>query len=150
MELGILFMLAVSSLATYGILLAGFRFPIIFLCMVYILNILTKNATPMKFILLMVVFFEVKNFSRFFLTKRALKYNTYIKKKTLYFNLPSQVRHFVHIAVNNNSSNINKEQCTQDLFKDRIIPVIPFDRNLIKSSCLNYTDKICKEKFIKS
>ena len=49
----------------------------------------------------------------------------------------------------NNSNNSNKEDFIQDLFKDRIAPVIPFDRNLIKGSCLNYTDKVSKAKFLK-
>jgi hypothetical protein len=44
---------------------------------------------------------------------------------------------------------MNKEEFIQDLFKDRIVPVIPFDRNLIKGSCLNYADKVSKAKFLK-
>ena len=59
---------------------------------------------------------------------------------------------FIHISQNKNNShnsNKNNEEYIKDLFKDRIAPVIPFDRNLIKGSCLNYTDKILKAKFLK-
>lgn len=45
MNLGIFYLLAVSSLATYGILLAGFSF--FFLPFIYILNLLLKD-TPKK------------------------------------------------------------------------------------------------------
>ena len=167
MELGILFTLAVSSLATYGILLAGFSF---FRSIIYILNLLIRN-TPNEFTLLLVyLYFRVctpgKNASgqgyvsnilkRFILTKTALNYNTYplqhfnisYYRKTLKDPESSQVRCF-NTTGDKNNSNINKEQCIQDLFKDRIAPVIPFDRNLIKGSCLNYADNICKAKFLK-
>lgn len=44
---------------------------------------------------------------------------------------------------------MNNEEYIQDLLKDRIAPVIPFDRKLIKGSCLNYTDRVSKAKFLK-
>lgn len=56
---------------------------------------------------------------------------------------------FIHTYQENNNSNKNNEEYIQDLFKDRIAPVIPFDRNLIKGSCLNFTDMVSKAKFLK-
>lgn len=57
---------------------------------------------------------------------------------------------FIHTSQDNiYNSDKNKEQYINDLFKDRVAPVIPFDRNLIKGSCLNNTDKISKAKFLK-
>lgn len=173
MELGILFMLAVSSLSTYGILLAGFSF--FFRSIIYILNLLIRNTCSANFIYtymklrnesrqpLVYLCFDVEKASgegassvsnikqKFIVTKTALNYNTY---RLQHFNMSrkkaaDQARCFIHTTGDNNNSNINKEQCIQDLFKDRIAPVIPFDRNLIKGSCLNYTDKICKAKFHK-
>jgi hypothetical protein len=130
-NLGILYMLAVSSLATYGILLAGFLFPA---------NILqTKNTQ-----------YYLSNTSKplFIITKRRVNYNTYPSE---YLNIS---KCFVHMVApqnknNCNNSNKNNEEYIKDLFKDRIAPVIPFDRNLIKGSCLNYADKILKAKFLK-
>jgi hypothetical protein len=34
------------------------------------------------------------------------------------------------------------------LYKDRNVPAIPFDKNLILASCLNFTNKIFKDKFL--
>lgn len=171
MELGILFMLAVSSLATYGILLAGFSnrqgFHF-FRSIIYILNLAIRNI-PNQFTLFVFPspsahmknakgqgYLSNKLKPRFIVTKTGLNYNTYPLQhfnisysskilKVLY----KAARCFIHTNGDKNNSNINKEQCIQDLFKDRIAPVIPFDRNLIKGSCLNYTDKICKAKFLK-
>lgn len=85
---------------------------------------------------------------------KVVSYNTYpsqnfnlsLYRKTL---VPesSKVRCFIHTLVDKNNSN-NKEEFINDLFKDRIAPVIPFDRKLIKGSCLNYKDKLSKAKFI--
>lgn len=130
-NLGILYMLAVSSLATYGILLAGFLFPA---------NTLqTKNTQ-----------YYLSNTSKpiFIITKKRVNYNTY---RSEYLNISKCFLHTVAPQNKNNSNNSNKnnEEYIKDLFKDRIAPVIPFDRNLIKGSCLNYTDKILKAKFLK-
>lgn len=138
MNLGIFYLLAVSSLATYGILLAGFP-----------------------------------NFSTYLHTKNNLKgypVRTYCTPRgtqssltSLYMKSTSFRTHlsvlslrelasrkcFIHTSQVNNKNNNNKEEYIQDLFKDRIAPVIPFDRNLIKGSCLNYTDKVSKAKFLK-
>ena len=68
----------------------------------------------------------------------------------LYTGVVGQIKCFIHTyQYNRNNSNMNKEEFIQDLFKDRIVPVIPFDRNLIKGSCLNYADKVSKAKFLK-
>ena len=127
-NLGILYMLAVSSLATYGILLAGFLFPA---------NILqTKNTQ---------YFFSSISKPISILTKRSVGYNKYSSE---YLNIS---RCFLHTYQNNSNmdkSNKNIEYI-KDLLKDRIAPVIPFDRDLIKGSCLNYTDKVLKAKFLK-
>lgn len=133
-NLGILYMLAVSSLATYGILLAGFLFPA---------NILqTKNTQ-----------YYLSNTSKpiFIITKRPVNYNhTYpIPEDKEYLNISKCFIHTSQNKNNSNNSNKNNEEYIKDLFKDRIAPVIPFDRNLIKGSCLNYTDKILKVKFLK-
>ena len=59
---------------------------------------------------------------------------------------------FIHTSqdkIDSNNNNKDKDEYIQDLFKDRIAPVIPFNRNLIKGSCLNYTDRISKAKFLK-
>lgn len=90
-----------------------------------------------------------------FMINKVVSYNTYpsqnfnlsLYRKTL---VPesSKVRCFIHTLVDKNNSN-NKEEFINDLFKDRIAPVIPLDRKLIKGSCLNYKDKLSKAKFIK-
>ena len=74
-----------------------------------------------------------------------VNYNTYPSQ---YFKIS---RCFIHTNKDKNNSNNsnNKDEFIQDLFKDRIAPVIPFDRDLIKGSCLNYTDKLSKAKFLK-
>ena len=128
-NLGILYMLAVSSLATYGILLAGFLFPA---------NILqTKNTQ-----------YYLSNTSKsiFIITKRPVNYKTYSSE---YLNISKSFPHTSQNKNNSNNSNKNNEEYIKDLFKDRIVPVIPFDRNLIKGSYLNYTDKILRAKFLK-
>lgn len=63
--------------------------------------------------------------------------------------LSPQRKCYIHTSQDSNNSNNNKEEYIQNLFKDRIAPVIPFDRSLIKGSCLNYTDKVSKAKFLK-
>ena len=128
-NLGILYMLAVSSLATYGILLAGFLFP------AFILQ--TKNTQ-----------YYLSNTSKpiFIITKRPVNSYTYSSE---YLNISKCFLHTSQNKNNSNNSNKNNEEYIKDLFKDRIAPVIPFDRNLIKGSCLNYTDKILKAKFLK-
>jgi hypothetical protein len=125
-NLGILYMLAVSSLATYGILLAGFLFPA---------NILqTKNTQ-----------YYLTSKSIFIITRRPVNYKTYPSE---YLNTSKSFPHTSQNKNNSNNSNKNNEEYIKDLFKDIIVPVIPFDRNLIKGSCLNYTDKILR-KFLK-
>ncbi len=100
---------------------------------------------------------------RFIVTKIPVNYNTYLSQ---YFNISSSKRTFevpkrsssllgicfIHTSqdkIDSNNSNKDKDEYIQDLFKDRIAPVIPFNRNLIKGSCLNYTDRISKAKFLK-
>lgn len=81
-SMGIYYMLAVSSLATYGILLAGFSFPV---------NVLqTKNTQ-----------YYLLNISKpiFIITKRPVNYNTYPSE---YFNI---FRFFFHSSPNKNNSN---------------------------------------------
>lgn len=116
-NIGILYMLAVSGLATYGILLAGFLFPAE--------NLHTKNTQ---------YYLSHKSKPRFIMTKIS--------------EYPNISRCFIHTNLHNNNSNKNNDEYIKDLLKDRIAPVIPFDRNLIKDSCLNYTDKILKAKFL--
>jgi hypothetical protein len=119
-------MLAVSSLATYGILLAGFFLP------VFNLHTNTNNTQD---------YLSHKSKSKF-----VLNFHIKISK------YPNLSRCFIHTNQhhnNNNNSNMNSEEYIQEIFKDRVAPVIPFDRNLIKDSCFNYTDKILKAKFLK-
>jgi NADH dehydrogenase/NUMOD1 domain/GIY-YIG catalytic domain len=123
-SLGIYYMLAVSSLATYGILLAGFFLPVF--------NLHTNNTQ---------YYLSHKSKSKF-----VLNFHIKISK------YPNLSRCFIHTNQhhnNNNNSNMNSEEYIQEIFKDRVAPVIPFDRNLIKDSCFNYTDKILKAKFLK-
>jgi hypothetical protein len=125
-SLGIYYMLAVSSLATYGILLAGFFLP------VFNLHTNTNNTQD---------YLSHKSKSKF-----VLNFHIKISK------YPNLSRCFIHTNQhhnNNNNSNMNSEEYIQEIFKDRVAPVIPFDRNLIKDSCFNYTDKILKAKFLK-
>ena len=185
MDLGIFYLLAVSSLATYGILMAGLKNFSTFLH--------TKNtqyeqpgrsySTPWIFTSLHLKYVSgqgyVSNISkpRFIVTKIPENYNTYLSQ---YFNISSSKRTFevpkrssslrspsligitlmrdgvgicfIHTSqdkIDSNNNNKDKDEYIQDLFKDRIAPVIPFNRNLIKGSCLNYTDRISKAKFLK-
>ncbi len=83
---------------------------------------------------------------RFIALQIPVNYNTYPSQ---YFKISRCFIHTNQDKNNSNNSNNNKEEYIQDLFKDRIAPVIPFDRDLIRGSCLNYTDKISKAKFLK-
>jgi hypothetical protein len=130
MELGILYMLAVSGLATYGILLAGF--PNHFFTY---LHLHTKNTKNTQY--------------------RMSKYpsqhfnNSGFINKTVKVSLARKC--FIHTGNNqSNNSNINKEQFVLDLFRDRTAPVIPFDRDLVKGSCSDYTNKISRTTFLKN
>jgi hypothetical protein len=148
-SLGIYYMLAVSSLATYGILLAGFPF--------FSTYLHTKNI-------------KIGHIGETYSTARGRSLRSLFMKSTSYrtrklsaCSLPfalytgvwtgdvGQRKCFIHTYQYNNSnkSNMNKEEFIQYLFKDRIAPVIPFDRNLIKGSCLNYADEAYKAKFLK-
>ena len=173
MDLGIFYILAVSSIATYGILMAGFSNSN------FSTFLHTKNtqygqpgrsySTPWIFTSLHMKYVSgqgyVSNISkpRFIVTKIPVNYNTYLSQ---YFNISSSKRTFevpkrsssllgicfIHTSqdkIDSNNSNKDKDEYIQDLFKDRIAPVIPFNRNLIKGSCLNYTDRISKAKFLK-
>ena len=152
-NLGILYMLAVSSLATYGILLAGFFFsPVSSLHTKY-----TQYGHPQSTAQGVFLSLDIKYVSRFGYLSNISKpifialqipvnYNTYPSQ---YFKISRCFIHTNQDNNNSNNSNNNKEEYIQDLFKDRIDPVIPFDRDLIRGYCLNYTDKIYKEKFIK-
>jgi NADH-ubiquinone oxidoreductase chain 1 len=131
-NLGILYMLAVSSLSTYGILLAGFSNSTF--------NLHTKNTKNTK-----------NYFSNIlepmFHRTGPKKHNTYLLQRF------DTSRRFLHTTLHNknssNNSNNNTSQYIKDIFKDRVAPVVPFDRNLIKGSCLNFTSKILKDKFLK-
>ena len=152
-NLGILYMLAVSSLATYGILLAGFFFsPVSSLHTKY-----TQYGHPQSTAQGVFLSLDIKYVSRFGYLSNISKpifialqipvnYNTYPSQ---YFKISRCFIHTNQDNNNSNNSNNNKEEYIQDLFKDRIAPVIPFDRDLIRGSCLNYTDKISKAKFLK-
>ena len=70
------------------------------------------------------------------------KYNTYLSQHL------DTSRRFLHTTQHKNSSN-NSNKNTSQYIKDRVAPVVPFDRNLIKGSCLNFTSKILKDKFLK-
>lgn len=189
MNLGIFYMLAVSSIATYGILLAGFsKFSTDYLHTNFIKGDCVRSYSSQE----LLVFPEkgalhmrdlsgqgcVSNiFKPIYMRNKVVNYNTHPLQnlhlsfywKTL---VPesSQRRCFIHTPplsgvrfVDKNNSD-NKEEyikdlrspqgerwssLREDLFKDRIAPVIPFDRKLIIGSCLNYTDKISKAKFHK-
>ena len=122
-------MLAVSSLGTYGILLAGFPF------FTYLHTKNTKNTQYTR-----------SNYLSQYFNKSI--------KKTVKVSLAGvSQKCFIHTSFSrnneSNNSNINKEQFISDLFKDRIAPVIPFDRDLIKGSCSNYTNKISRTTFLK-
>jgi hypothetical protein len=152
-NLGILYMLAVSSLATYGILLAGFFFPLAS-------SLHTKNtqyehpksttqgvfpSLRMKYVSGLGYLSSISKLI-FIALQIPVNYNTYPSQKR-FFKIS---RCFIHTNQDKNNSNNsnNKDESIQDLFKDRIAPVIPFDRDLIKGSCLNYTDKLSKAKFL--
>lgn len=170
MNLGIFYLLAVSSIATYGILLAGFSF---FHTNYLHTNIIQKGDSERNYSISGLLFpsIHMKKVSgqvcvsdnlkpRFMVRKIGVNYNTakpplrwslfnmFYSRNTLKVLDSSKGRCFIHTVGDNNNSN-NKEHYIQDLFKDRIAPVIPFDRNLIKGSCFNYTDKISKAKFLK-
>lgn len=154
LNLGILYMLAVSSLATYGILLAGFSFP--------------ANIWQTK-----IIQYYLSNMSHpiLALTKRPVSYHQHTseylhisrcfihtwKNKSDSLSSAGQKRFLggptqsegPFILLKKNSTSSNNNEYIKDLFKDRIAPVIPFDRELIKGSCLDYTDKILKAKFLK-
>ena len=151
-NLGILYMLAVSSLATYGILLAGFFFSSA--SFLHTKNTqyehpksTTQGVFPSLHMKYVSGFGYLSNISKpiFIALQIPVNYNTYPSQ---YFKIS---RCFIHTNKDKNNSNNsnNKDQFIQDLFKDRIAPVIPFDRDLIKGSCLNYTDKLSKAKFLK-
>lgn len=151
-NLGILYMLAVSSLATYGILLAGFLFPSASsLHTKYTQYEHPKSTTQGVFPSLHMKYVSgfgyLSNISKpmFIALHIPVNCNTYPSQ---YFKIS---RCFIHTNQDKNNSNNsnNKDEFIQDLFKDRIAPVIPFDRDLIKGSCLNYTDKLSKAKFLK-
>lgn len=128
-NLGIFYMLAVSSLGTYGILLAGFPF---------FTYLHTKNTKDTQYT-------RSNYLSQYF--------NKSIKKTVKVSLAGVSQKCFIHTSFSrnneSNNSNINKEQFISDLFKDRIAPVIPFDRDLIKGSCSNYTNKISRTTFLK-
>lgn len=167
MNLGIFYILAVSSIATYGILLAGFsKFSTGYLHTNFIKGDCVRSYSSQE----LLVFpakgaLHIKEVSGqgcvsntlkpIFMINKVVNYNTYPSKNlnlSLYRNTlvpeSSKVRCFIHTLVDKNKSN-NKEEYINDLFKDRIAPVIPLDRKLIKGSCLNYKDKLSKAKFIK-
>lgn len=148
-------MLAVSSLATYGILLAGFLF----------FHIHLKESTSQD----NYIPYKSNKRSRIRLSQSA----RFIDKQHTGLSVSKRFIHSSscrHNSNNNNNNNdnfsgnkglegVNKDNCSdlktsyshlvQSLFKDRNIPAIPYDPNLAKASCFNYTNQSLKEEFLK-
>jgi hypothetical protein len=163
-NLGILYLLAMSSLATYGILLAGFPN---FSTFLHTKNLKIKRmertfSTP-RARARSITNLDIKSTS-FFLTRSVAERSNYLNfaipflllnQRCKRFGLAEKQKCSIHtypayaVVNNSNNSNNNKEEYIKNLFKHRVAPVIPFDRNLIKGSCLNYTDKVSKAKFLK-
>lgn len=107
-------MLAVSSLATYGILLAGFPF---------FTYLHTKNTKNTQYIMSNYLSLVPKGLLK-------LHFNKSIKKTVKVSLAGVSQKCFIHTSFSrnnqSNNSNINKEQFVSDLFKDRTAPCYTF------------------------
>lgn len=63
-------------------------------------------------------------------------------------NVPSQDSFSINNDISSDLITLHY-QFIKDLYKDRNAPVVPFDLNLVIASCLNFTDNILKDKFLK-
>ena len=179
-SLGIYYMLAVSSLATYGILLAGCQREWLltfihvsisyspFFCL--ILNLILISNIYILFsyeiFLLLIVLLDIiyiylirelyNNNSKKVLFNQGYPFViNKVKLKTL---IKNTQKRFIHTTKHLN--NINKPNLDEsikslhsiyikELYKDRAAPVIPFNRELIKSTCTNFQDKKTRITFLK-
>jgi len=172
-NLGILYILAMSSLATYGILLAG--------CHPFNLNIRIPNYANISinlffklairsivfiFVLLLLLYIYSFNILAFCLDYELLNNNLYCYESLLLANrlnkkeysyYKNHLTRFKHTSSKGDLENIKgldyikplHDSLIKELYIDRSAPVIPFDRNLILDTLYNCYDKDIKYELLK-
>jgi hypothetical protein len=169
-NLGILYMLAVSSLSTYGILLAGLARLIRPYLLFINFNITIPPFIALLWLLLLVFFLFIGTSSPDYLLSSSAWMSYRVRAKI--FEQKTQSRPVCitrSLRKPKNSSDLSQynpprpegellnykdfkalhSTFIKELYRDREAPVIPFRRDLILATCYNCLDKKKKSEFLK-
>jgi hypothetical protein len=166
-------MLAMSSLATYGILLAGYhpfnlniRIPNYAKISKYLYFKLAIRSIVFIFVLLLLLYIYSFNILAFCLDNELLKNNLYCYESLLLSNSLNKKdytyykNHLIRFKHTSSKGDLEStkgldyikslhDSLIKELYKDRSAPVIPFDRNLILDTLYYCYDKDIKYEFLK-